>query len=129
MRIKQRNGLLFVTLTITYDGVTQTISDLVLDTGAVQSIINLSAPGMDALDIGAEDQDEFVFLSGIGGSEPALRKCMDRIQFDTFTIENTLMDFAHFDLHKDINGLLGLDILIPGRFVIDLDEMALHQRL
>lgn len=41
MKIEQHDGLLFVPVTISHNGITKTIADLVLDTGAAQSIINL----------------------------------------------------------------------------------------
>lgn len=126
MRIVQRDGLLFVPVTIQLNGITQTIPDLVLDTGAAHSIINLSA--VEALDVGAENGDEFVFLSGIGGKEPALRKRIDVVQFGGYTVEQAYMDFGDLGEHQDINGLLGSDILVNGRFIIDLDEMTLYQR-
>ena len=35
------------------------------------------------------------------------------------------LDLGHIDW--DINGLFGLDILLPGRFVIDLDAREIYQ--
>ena len=35
------------------------------------------------------------------------------------------LDFGHIDW--DINGLIGLDILMPERFVIDMDAMEIYQ--
>ena len=34
------------------------------------------------------------------------------------------LDLGHIDW--DINGLFGLDILLPGRFVIDLDALEIY---
>lgn len=64
MNIELRDGLLFVSLTLSHEGFYETISDLVLDTGAAQSIIDMSA--IQTLDVSSKDEDEFVFMSGIG---------------------------------------------------------------
>ena len=38
-----------------------------------------------------------------------------------------VIDFGQIDW--DINGLIGLDILVAGSFVIDLDSMEIYQKL
>lgn len=126
MEIESRDGLLFVSLTLTHAGGMETIRDLVLDTGAAQSIIDLSA--VRKLDMSSTREDEFVFMAGIGGRESALRKRIDHLQFDSYHMENTHLDFAYLDAHPGINGLLGSDILMGGRFVIDLDRMEVYRR-
>jgi hypothetical protein len=83
---------------------------------------------VEEMDIGAEGEDIFVFLSGIGGEEPALRKRIDCMEFDTYTIEGGHMDFAYLEAHPGINGLLGADILLQGQFVIDLEQMLVYRR-
>ncbi|KPV42552.1 retropepsin-like aspartic protease [Alicyclobacillus ferrooxydans] len=125
MNIELRDGLLFVSLTLTHEGVNETIRDLVLDTGAAQSIIDMSA--IQSMDVSSRNEDEFVFMSGIGGRESALRKRIDHIQFDSYHMENAHLDFAYLDAHPGINGLLGSDILVSGRFVIDLNKMEVRQ--
>ncbi|GMA66117.1 retropepsin-like aspartic protease [Alicyclobacillus fastidiosus] len=126
MRIEERDGLLFVSVTLSHKGITQLVDDVILDTGAAQSLIDMTA--VEPMDIAAEGQDDFVFMSGIGGQEVALRKRIDFVQFGDYVIENAHVDFAYLDTHPGINGLLGADILLSGRFIIDLDEMALYQR-
>lgn len=36
------------------------------------------------------------------------------------------MDFTGY-IYDDINGLLGLDILIKGGFIIDLNDLAIYR--
>ncbi|QQE78901.1 retropepsin-like aspartic protease [Alicyclobacillus sp. SO9] len=126
MNIEYRNGLLFVSLVVSHEGISETIHDLVLDTGAAQSIIDMDA--IQLLDVSSKNEDEFVFMSGIGGRESALRKRMDHIQFDSYHMLNAHLDFAYLDEHPGINGLLGSDILLSGGFVIDLKELEIYQK-
>lgn len=126
MKIEAREGLLFVGITLRHKGITLTVDNVILDTGAAQSLIDMTA--VEAMDIGAEGDDIFVFLSGIGGEEPALRKRIDRMEFDTYVIEGGHMDFAYLEAHPGINGLLGADILLQGQFFIDLEQMLVYRR-
>ncbi|WP_205739393.1 hypothetical protein [Halocella sp. SP3-1] len=44
-------------------------------------------------------------------------KNIDKIVLDDYVCENINLDFSRLD-YKDINGLLGLDILINGGFLV-----------
>ena len=100
------------------------VDDLVVDTGAVQSLISIDA--VDGLDIAPEPEDECVFMRGIGGRELSLRKRVNAIRCDTYHSADVLLDFGQLAGHEGINGLIGLDILESGRFVIDLNAMQLR---
>lgn len=118
MKIEYQNGLLFVSLTLTYHGRTHSIDRVVLDTGAVQSLIDRDA--VETLHLKPEQSDEIVTMMGIGGTETALRKRIDQLQFDDFVQTEPLIDFGNLEAHPGINGLLGADVLVNGRFIIDL---------
>lgn len=63
-------------------------------------------------------------MRGIGGREPALRKRVDFLQFDAYQWVYVKLDFGYPYGHTGINGLVGLDILERGRFIIDLDVLC-----
>jgi len=127
VRIEFVDGLLFAPVTISFRGKTIIVPNLVVDTGASQSLITMDA--VEELDVSPELEDEYVFMRGIGGREPSLRKRIDFIQFDSYQLTDVYLDFGYLYGHAGINGLIGLDILESGRFVIDLDLMELHSRL
>ena len=56
------------------------------------------------------------------------RKQIDSLQFDSYRIERPHVDFGNLEAHPGVNGLLGSDILVPGRFVIDMDAMEIYKR-
>lgn len=76
MKLESRGGLLLVGLTIEFRGHTMMVDDLVVDTGAVQSLISIDA--VDGLDIAPEPEDECVFMRGIGGRELSLANALTR---------------------------------------------------
>jgi hypothetical protein len=70
--------------------------------------------------------DDIVIMHDIGGVERFIRKKIESALFGTLKLSKVKLDFANFDAHSGINGLLGADILAAGRFVIDLDAMELY---
>jgi len=126
LKITPIDGLLFVSMTLTFRGHSRQINDLVLDTGASHSVISLEA--VDELGIYGDVDDEIVVMHGIVGVERSIRKKIDSVEFGEFKLHEVKLDFADFDSHIGINGLLGADILTAGRFVIDLDAMEIYQK-
>lgn len=125
MNIFINNHLLHTTLTINHQGKTETIERLVIDTGAAHSLI--SSDAVFELGIYATNS-EIITMYGIGGEDHAFRKVVDKISFGTYSSETVSLDFGFFDPSYGINGIIGLDILLPGKFVIDLDSMVVYQK-
>lgn len=77
MKIEFVDGLLLVPLDISFRGKTITIPNVVIDTGAAMSLISMNA--VEELNISPELEDEYVFMRGIGGREPSIRKQIDSL--------------------------------------------------
>ncbi len=123
MRIRElSNGLLVAPLEITYRGITHIVEDVVIDTGAVRSILHVDA--VDALDINPSPADPISRLQGVGGDDFSFRRRMDHIVFVDFHMDGMMLDFGRIE---GINGLIGLDILRPGGFFIDLNASEIYQ--
>lgn len=124
MRIKQlSNGLLVAPLEITYRGITHTVKDVVIDTGAVRSILHVDA--VDALDINPSPTDPISRLQGVGGDDFSFRRRMDQAVFIDFRFDGMTLDFGRIE---GINGLIGLDILRSGGFFIDLNGLEIYRK-
>ena len=122
MNIEYRDGLVFTKLEITYNGRVKIIDNIVLDTGATKSLISQEV--VNDIGIRVSKEDEIVMSYGIGGKEPAFIKQIDKIVVGDYIQKNVSLDFSRID-YEDINGLLGLDLLMKGEFIIDLDQMEL----
>ncbi|GGH81111.1 hypothetical protein JOD43_001024 [Pullulanibacillus pueri] len=116
MKLDFVNHLLEVEMMISYKGLTKTIDKLVIDTGAAHTLI--SSDIVDEIGIYFENGDPLVSSYGIGGEEYSFRKPVDFIKLDNYEIPNLKLDFGNIDW--GINGLIGLDILMNGQFIIDL---------
>jgi len=124
MKIEYRDGLLFTSIEITYKGRTKTIENIVIDTGASQSLISQDC--VDDIGIKVSGDDEIITSYGIGGKEHAFVKKVDFVKIDSFKKGNCTLDFTQIQYH-DINGLLGLDILMEAGFIIDLKRLEMLQ--
>ena len=123
MKFEYRNGLLFTTIMLSFEGRSKTINNIVIDTGASHTLISQDA--VDDLGIRVRAGDEIYTSYGIGGEEHSYAKKVDFIQLAELRLENASIDFMSFP-YVHINGLLGLDILIQGKFNIDLNTLELH---
>lgn len=110
-------------LTITYNGRTKTIDRMAIDTGAEHTIIVSDA--VDDIGIVYKNGDRINRSQGIGGADYAFEKTVEQAEFCGFRMNDMVVDVGQIDW--DINGLIGLDILAAGRFIIDLDAMEVYQ--
>lgn len=124
MEFEYRDGLLFTTIEITYKGKSKLINNMVIDTGASKTLI--SAEEVEDIGIKVEGNDELVVSEGIGGTEVSFVKTVDKIVLDNIAITDKKIDFSNID-YEDINGLLGLDLLMDAGFIIDLKNLRIFK--
>lgn len=126
-QLKYKNSLLYADITIVHEDKTIFINDVIIDTGASHSII--LPDFLYGNDIGFDDNDELVVMSGIGGAEAsAVRKKIDILSIGNISVENIVIDFGVVDPKDRINGLIGLDYLRVAKVIIDLDELAIYKK-
>ena len=123
MDIEYRDGLLFTSIEISFHGKTKNINNIVIDTGASDTLISQDC--VDDIGIMVTNEDEIVMSYGIGGKEHAFVKKVDSIKIEELQLNNISLDFSSFK-YNEINGLLGLDILLKKGFIIDLDELTMY---
>lgn len=124
MIIEFRDGLLFTSIQISFRGNTKVIENIVIDTGAAESIISPDA--VEELGIFAELGDSVNSFYGVGGSlHNFFSKNVDQINFGRVKLDYVKMDFGIIDPKGNINGLLGLDLLMKTGAVIDLKNLSL----
>ncbi|MFK7691590.1 retropepsin-like aspartic protease [Paenibacillus sp. HJGM_3] len=123
MKIDLVDGLLQTSITISYNGQSLTIDKLVIDTGASHTLLSTDAVS----DIGVyfETGDEIVSAFGIGGEESCFRKSFDAVTLGDFQIENFKLDVGALHEKLEINGLLGLDLLMAANVVLNLSELSM----
>ena len=124
MKLTIVNGILVSPLRISHRGKSVTLESVIIDTGSAHTWINLESVE-NFLDVAPEESDHIVTAFGIGGRDVANRKRIEQVHFDTFIAERFFVDFGRLDV--DIDGLIGLDLLSAGNFVINLSRMEVYQ--
>ncbi|MDF0728407.1 retropepsin-like aspartic protease [Cytobacillus sp. S13-E01] len=124
MKIKYKYGLLLVGISLTFKGKSIVIENMVVDTGAARTLISQHV--VEEIGLGVDLEDRIVTYYGIGGKEHAFRKRVDKIQVGEFTVEEMELDFNDFG-YDDINGLLGLDLLMKSGYIIDLSQLQMNK--
>jgi predicted aspartyl protease len=122
-----KNGLLYAEITIIHEDKEIKIKDVIIDTGACQTIILTDF--LHENDIEFKDDDELVVMSGIGGAEAsAVKKRIDMIAIGDIELNDIVIDFGVVDPKDRVNGLIGLDFLKAAKVVIDVEEMTLYKK-
>lgn len=127
MNLDFRDGLLFSKISITHYEKSIIIPNVIIDTGASETILSIDA--VDGLFSQYEPEDQIRFMSGIGGREASVRRKIHKIEFNSFRLAHYPIDFGRIGEDTRINGLIGLDILIPGKFIVDLNQLQLYSAI
>ncbi len=122
MEFKYKYGLLLVDVSLIFKGKTIVIENMVVDTGAARTLISQNA--VEEIGLGVDLQDRIVTYYGVGGKEHAFRKRVEEIEGGEWMLSNMELDFNDFG-YDDINGLLGLDLLMRAGYVIDLLQLKM----
>jgi predicted aspartyl protease len=126
MKIYIFDGLICTDVVISFKGKSKKLKNVVIDTGAVQSIINSLA--VEELEILAHSGDKLLTTVGIGGDMNFFYSKVDKLEITDMTFENIEMDFGEIDPKGEIMGLVGLDLLKELRAVIDVEIPMIHTK-
>src|SRR5690554_6359769 len=96
MNILYRDGLLYTSIKISYKNRSKIIDNVVIDTGASESI--LSPDIVYDLEIYPEEDDEIVTFVGVGGSvHHSFSKRIDGLEIGKFKTTDIKIDFGIID--------------------------------
>lgn len=121
MNIIYDGQLITASIIITFRGKTIKVDNVIIDTGSSHTVI--SPDVLEEIGIIYENGDTVYEAYGIGGTVSFYTKTIDCIEIDGFYVNNFELDVSV--LPKDQTGLLGLDVLINNRFIVDLDKLEL----
>ena len=122
MKLIYKEGLLFTTIKINYNGKTAEIGNIVIDTGASYCIIEPSV--IEDLGITFTKDDEVETFYGVNSLFNYVKRTVDSIVIDNITINKVNVYIG--SVTENIDGLLGLDALINSGAIIDLKNMEIR---
>lgn len=118
-----KDSLPFVTVTITHNGKTVDIPDVLVDTGSASTI--LAADRLAAIDIEPSAEDILHTIRGVGGIEVVYLRQVDGLQVGECRIADLEIEVGGMDYGFDINGILGMDFLVVSGAIINMREMRI----
>jgi predicted aspartyl protease len=119
MNIYKKYNLICTDIVLSFKGNKKLLTNVVIDTGAAQSIINSLV--VEDINIVPESTEELATTWGIGGEMPFFTKVVDTITFADIEFNAFELDFGEIDPKGELSGLIGMDILEKARAVIDVE--------
>ena len=122
MKLIYKNGLLFTSIILKYFGKTVIIDNVVIDTGASSCIFEPSA--LESLEVVFTKDDEIETFFGVNGMYNYIKRTAESITIDDVSVNK--FNFYIGSVEDNINGLIGLDLLVNMNTIINLKEMEIQ---
>lgn len=126
MKLRLKDSLPFVTLTVRHKGETARISDVLVDTGSASTI--LAADSLIPIGIEPSPDDPLHTIRGVGGIEVVYLRKVDYLEVGESKVAEFEIEVGGMDYEFEINGILGMDYLKTSGAIIDLHEMQVNFR-
>ena len=123
MQLIFRHNLAFVTATLTYDGTSVEVPDVLVDTGAASTVINADLAAEARIYLRPSDQ--LRRLRGVGGHEHVFLRRVDRLAIGDQGLDDFDVEIGEMDYGFQIGGILGMDFLRATSAVIDFGELSI----
>ncbi|MBK8639823.1 MAG: retropepsin-like domain-containing protein [Chromatiaceae bacterium] len=123
MKLVLRESLLFSSLTLAYRGARLEIDDILVDTGSSTTLLSIDAVA--PLGIHPEPTDIIRRIRGVGGVEYVFSRQVDAIALHGYETASLEAEFGDLNFGLKMNGILGLDVLLRARAVLDLGNLAI----
>jgi hypothetical protein len=124
LNITYKYGLPFVSLEVGQNYQTANFPFVLIDTGSASTI--LSADLLSPIGIVPEPKDVIHQIRGVGGTEVVFKRKIDRIFLGSLVINDFTVEVGAMDYGFDIQGIIGTDLLIKTKAIIDLSKRQIH---
>jgi len=121
VRLIFRHDLAFVTATLTYEGSTVEIANVLIDTGAASTADLASEAG-----INVKPEDTLRRLRGVGGHEHVFVRRVDHFAIGSDGIDQFELEIGEMDYGFEIGGMFGMDFLRARDAVIDFANESIE---
>lgn len=123
MKIRVEDGLLYITVSLTYRGQSLQIEKALLDTGSAGTVF--SADSVLAIGLRYEMSDSVHRIRGVGGAEFVFSKQIDRLAVNELEVRDVVVEIGAMDYGFEIDGIVGLDFLLHVGALIDLAHLEI----
>ncbi|WP_217594120.1 retropepsin-like aspartic protease [Cohnella sp. GbtcB17] len=123
MKITERYGLPFVSMTVMFRERPLTLTRVLLDTGSAGTLLNADA--VQQIGMVPEENDLVDMIRGVGGVEYVYTKSIDAVRVGESTIKDFQVEIGSMDYGLELDGILGFDFLKQAGAVLNVRKMAL----
>lgn len=124
MRLRLRDNLPFVGITVVHQRGKIKIPNILVDTGSGGTIV--SADVLSKIGIVPQPEDTLHTIFGVGGSEVVFTRTVDELKVGRFSIKQFEIEIGGMDYGFDIQGILGMDFLITAGAKINLEKLEIE---
>ncbi len=125
MKIRVREGLPFITVTLVYQGKEIEIKEVLIDTGSAGTIF--SSDKVASIGLVAEPHDPLHQIRGIGGFEFVFVRRIDSLMMDNLEVKDFEVEIGVMDYGFEIEGIVGMDFLTQSGVIIDLAQLEVKK--
>jgi len=123
MQLIRRDNLLFIPVTLTYQGMILEVADLLVDTGSATTLV--AADRLAEIGLLPAPDDNLYTIRGVGGTEFVFARRVDHFSVGERSLSDFEVKIGEVDYGFGMNGILGMDFLYRTGAVIDLKKMTL----
>jgi predicted aspartyl protease len=124
MQLMLRDNLLFVEVTIAYQGISLDIANILVDTGSATTI--LAADIVASIQILPVDSDNLYTIRGVGGNEFVFARHVDYLKIGERHLSHFEIKIGEVDYGFGINGVLGMDFMLRTGAIINLKHQTIE---
>jgi len=121
MKIRMRDGLPFVKVTLIHQEKVLEIEEVLLDTGSAGTIFSYTL--LESAGFELESDDKLRQIQGVGGVEYVFARRIERLIMNDFEAIDFEIEVGAMDYGFKINGIVGMDFLVKGQFLINLAQL------
>lgn len=123
MQLTLVDDLPFATLTLTHEGATLAITNVLIDTGSATTI--LAADQVALIGLVPAPDDMLYTIRGVGGTEVVFTRRVEALQLGGYSLPDFEIEVGGMDYGFAINGIVGMDFLTRAKAVIDLGKLTI----
>lgn len=124
MRLRLRDNLPFVGITVIHQRGKIKIPNILVDTGSGGTIV--SADVLSKIGIVPQPDDKLHTIFGVGGSEVVFTRTVDELRVGRFSVRQFEIEIGGMDYGFDIQGILGMDFLTSAGAKINLEKLEIE---
>ncbi len=124
MKIRIKNGLPYVKVSLSHERREMTFENVLLDTGSAGTVF--SADSLSDIGLKLEVNDSLHRIRGVGGTEFVFSKSVSCLSAGELRVRDFEIEIGAMDYGFEIEGILGINFLLGVGACIDLAELEIY---